>query len=305
MDFSRFTGELLRAGQLLNGNAKAMLIPEGIGVPVQFSFNPEQVQVSRTAKNQGSGTTVGDSLSMSAKETSPVTITLNGARLTGAVVTQAAVDQLLDWCQPRPTIGLANRVGRALHEVQNALRNPGRAMDTVRDAGRQVSDLVTGQFNRFSAGRNGITAVDEPPTFVPSPGSTSSKSYQLPVLLFMWGVGGPLGNGTKVQLTAVSVDYQRFDWTGIPVMAKVNMTLQVHQAELPGTNPSSGGIPGRGKHVLTQGEDVVRVATQAYGTPAAWRAVAEANGIDDPLRVRPGRVLHLPAPTELGQEVPT
>jgi hypothetical protein len=64
-------------------------------------------------------------------------------------------------------------------------------------------------------------------------------------------------------------------------------------------------VPGRSQHLLAEGENVIGVATAKYGTPHAWRAVADANGLDDPLRVRSGRMLHLPGPSELGQEVAT
>ncbi|MDI5979520.1 LysM peptidoglycan-binding domain-containing protein [Amycolatopsis magusensis] len=288
--FSRAAGDSLRAGQLLSGNAKAMLVPEEIGFPVQFSFNPTKVALSRNAKNQGNQTTMDNPLSAAVKETAPVTIQLSGALLTGAVVTQAAVDQLLSWSEPKPTANLASRFGQAV----DLLRRPGRIADTVRNTvSNAVNDIAPG------FGGSGPTP---PPTFVPAPGATASSSYQLPVLLFLWGVGGPMGNGAKVQIVSVSVDYKRFDWTGVPVMASVDLTLEAYQPEPPFTNPTSGGIPGRSKHVLTQGENVVRVATRTYGSPAAWRAVAEANDLDDPLRVRPGRELHLPGPGELGHE---
>jgi nucleoid-associated protein YgaU len=33
-----------------------------------------------------------------------------------------------------------------------------------------------------------------------------------------------------------------------------------------------------------------------YGDPTRWRAIAEANGIDDPLALRRGRTLSIPRP---------
>jgi hypothetical protein len=39
----------------------------------------------------------------------------------------------------------------------------------------------------------------------------------------------------------------------------------------------------------------------AFGTPSAWRAVAEVNGIDDPASIRPGDVVFLPGREELGE----
>jgi nucleoid-associated protein YgaU len=41
------------------------------------------------------------------------------------------------------------------------------------------------------------------------------------------------------------------------------------------------------------------LATDTYGRPTAWRDIADANGIDDPFRVRPGRSVMLPPPDEL------
>jgi nucleoid-associated protein YgaU len=41
------------------------------------------------------------------------------------------------------------------------------------------------------------------------------------------------------------------------------------------------------------------VAYRAYGDAALWRDVAEANGIDDPTRLRPGTRLLLPALEEI------
>ena len=65
------------------------------------------------------------------------------------------------------------------------------------------------------------------------------------------------------------------------------------------TNPSSGGLPGRHRHVVTQTETLHSITTAAYGRPSHWRGVAQANGIDDPFRIRPGDVVYLPNPNEI------
>jgi nucleoid-associated protein YgaU len=36
------------------------------------------------------------------------------------------------------------------------------------------------------------------------------------------------------------------------------------------------------------------VAFRRYGNPNMWRGIAEANGIDDPMRLRRGRELNIP-----------
>jgi nucleoid-associated protein YgaU len=44
-----------------------------------------------------------------------------------------------------------------------------------------------------------------------------------------------------------------------------------------------------------EGETLQSVAYAELGRPAYWRAIAQLNGIDDPLRVRAGTVLLIPS----------
>ena len=52
---------------------------------------------------------------------------------------------------------------------------------------------------------------------------------------------------------------------------------------------------------MVEGDSLASVAFHEYGNPTMWRALAEANGIDDPLRVRPGTRLLVPRPDEAVQ----
>ncbi|MBH1939184.1 LysM peptidoglycan-binding domain-containing protein [Streptomyces sp. AV19] len=47
-------------------------------------------------------------------------------------------------------------------------------------------------------------------------------------------------------------------------------------------------------HVVIGSESLAAIAGQ-LGNPSGWREIAELNGIDDPTRVCPGRLLMLPA----------
>ncbi|MFJ3977813.1 hypothetical protein [Streptomyces sp. NPDC090021] len=128
---------------------------------------------------------------------------------------------------------------------------------------------------------------------------------RLPVVSFVWGPP-ELGFLYSVVVKNASVTYTRFNRMGTPIRAKVSITLH-EQPSLLGTlptNPTSGGLPDRRGHTLTEGEDVVTVARTTYGASARWRELADANGIDDPLRVKPGRTLFLPGPDELGTRRP-
>lgn len=275
-------GNALTLGSMLSGNAKAMLLPESGGLPVMFTLNPKSVSLNKENKTEGNRGVVASTYKDALKATGNVRLKLKEAHLTGAVVTQTSIDQLVAWATPTQisaseAMGLGS--GTAVHDVlKKTAEGLGRKVkQTVGEGGGTPSESATKESR--------VDALMATPVY-----------YRLPVLLFMWGVGGPLGSGTKVNLEKVEVDYQRFDWTGIPVWAKVTLTLVEYSAPLPNTNPTSGGVPGRSKHVLTQGENLVQVATRAYGSPNAWRVVAEANELDDPLRVKPGRTLALPAP---------
>jgi nucleoid-associated protein YgaU len=176
----------------------------------------------------------------------------------------------VDWTTPQPQLGLAAAVASAIGSVASTFTGGWGSQTTTRLLG--------------SAGMLGMRT-----------------QYKLPVLLFSWGVGGVLGISYKVTLEEVSITYERFNSAGIPIFATASLTMKEYSEPLPYTNPSSGGLPGRTRYVVTAGENVVRIANQAYGTPTAWRAVAEANDLDDPLRVRPGTVLYLPGPGELSE----
>ncbi|KAA2258795.1 LysM peptidoglycan-binding domain-containing protein [Solihabitans fulvus] len=120
-----------------------------------------------------------------------------------------------------------------------------------------------------------------------------------PLLMFSWGPP-EIGFMYDVVISNCQIDYVRFNSQGIPIRANVNLKL-LEQPSLLGTlptNPTSGGLPGRRRHVVSEGESLQRIATEAYGNPQRWRWLAEANGIDDPARVRPGDVLLLPHPDE-------
>jgi Contractile injection system tube protein len=126
------------------------------------------------------------------------------------------------------------------------------------------------------------------------------NSHFPPMLILQWGdpMRGFLVFGNMID---VKCDFKRFDAIGNPIRAEVTCTFQEAASDLLSllTNPTSGGVSGGQAHTLTQGENLQTIATERYGRPAAWRQVAEANGIDDPVRVRPGRVLNLPPPQEV------
>ena len=125
-------------------------------------------------------------------------------------------------------------------------------------------------------------------------GGSPVEEAQPAVVLFQWGPVLLHGFMTKCTIT-----YERFHISGVPLRAKCDITLAEMPTSLFGTNPTSGGLPGREQHTLVDGENLAGLAHQTYGQAGLWRAVAEANDIDDPFAVRAGTNVYLPAPEEL------
>ncbi|WP_459719797.1 LysM peptidoglycan-binding domain-containing protein [Actinophytocola sp. KF-1] len=257
----------INLANLAAGNAKAQLSSQTGGMPVVFTINPKSVTIQKTNSTEGNRAVISSSFQDALKATSNVKLELKEAHVTGMGITQLAANQLIDWATP-----VQITAAQALD------------LGSVSAAAAKLTSMGGGGTNSTSSTKDtrGAALLARP------------VYYRLPVLLFSWGIHGPRGSNLPVTLEKVTVEYQRFDPLGIPVWAKFSLTLVEYTAPKPRTNPTSGGVPGRATHTLSQGENVVQIANRAYGSPNAWRAVAEANGIDDPLRVRPGRTLSLP-----------
>jgi nucleoid-associated protein YgaU len=62
-----------------------------------------------------------------------------------------------------------------------------------------------------------------------------------------------------------------------------------------GQNPTTVGLAGLASHVVRDGDTLQSIAFAHYRDPTRWRRIAEANGIDDPMRLRRGHALTIPA----------
>ena len=93
----------------------------------------------------------------------------------------------------------------------------------------------------------------------------------------------------------LSVQYTLFNPDGEPIRADVKLALMQYEIERPkGNNPTTQGEGGLGAHVVRDGDSLQSIAHRAYGDPTQWRAIAVANGIDNPLRLRSGATLSVP-----------
>jgi len=112
-------------------------------------------------------------------------------------------------------------------------------------------------------------------------------------LKFQWGGNGPLA-GFKGYLKSCNAKFTLFKPDGTPIRATATITLEEIPSQPGKTNPTSGSPAGRRSHVVIGGDSLHSVAYDEYGNAALWRGLAAFNGIDDPLRVRPGTHLLIP-----------
>lgn len=120
---------------------------------------------------------------------------------------------------------------------------------------------------------------------------TVDKAPSPPFVIFGWG--------EKLSFTAyvqsVTVTYELFDIHGVPIRATCKVSLKEVPELTAGQNPTSGGTETRRTRTVVAGDSLASLAYQEYGRAKHWRAIAEANRIDDPGDLPSGTRLLIPA----------
>jgi nucleoid-associated protein YgaU len=129
------------------------------------------------------------------------------------------------------------------------------------------------------------------------PQSVNSKRPSPPWVKLSWG------NLKEAQFTAimqnVSATYTRFSPDGTPNRATCQLAMMEIPQATKGQNPTSGALTASRVHSVVVGDSLASLAWREYGDPTVWRVIAKANDIDDPMRLKPGRELLLPAAEEV------
>lgn len=122
--------------------------------------------------------------------------------------------------------------------------------------------------------------------------NAQTRRSRPPLCLFQWGPDWQF----KAAITNLSVRYTLFRQDGTPVRATATITLQEAEDALaqPRTNPTSGSLPGYRRRQVAPNETLPLIAHMEYGDSTRWRAIADANDLDDPHALEPGMVLAIP-----------
>ncbi|MEX2981232.1 LysM peptidoglycan-binding domain-containing protein [Streptomyces sp. C36] len=127
--------------------------------------------------------------------------------------------------------------------------------------------------------------------------SVAAKQPSPPWVVFQWGSFSTARFIAYV--SSIDVSYTLFGTTGVPIRATCQMRLQEIPRKSRRQNPTSGALTARRVHRVVAGDSLQSLAWREYGDATSWRAIAEANGIDDPSRLPTGIELVLPAAEEV------
>ncbi|GHH79039.1 peptidase M23 [Streptomyces sulfonofaciens] len=129
---------------------------------------------------------------------------------------------------------------------------------------------------------------------VPTPASLARKKPASPWVRFDWGTARTTSfDGV---LAGLSVSYTLFDVDGKPLRATCALSIEEASVDPAGQNPTSGARQAHSTHRVVAGDSLPLLAWREYGDATAWRTIAEANGIDDPMALVPGTELVVPGP---------
>ena len=187
-------------------------------------------------------------------------------------------------------------VGRRNNWVSTPM--PGKGVPTLRYAGANSGwlkvDLV------FDTTKDGtavtthtgkiLALMDVDPSI---PGSDeASSNVRPPTVTFHWGDL----HSFKAVVQGLRLSFTYFSSTGVPLRATMELELRQYepsQAFGP-QNPTSGTPHPHRVHRVQPGETLDRISARYYGDSTRWRLLASANGLEDPLAVRPGSLLNVP-----------
>jgi hypothetical protein len=122
--------------------------------------------------------------------------------------------------------------------------------------------------------------------------NTDTANARPPTVSFHWGdlhsFPAVINNAT------LSFTYFASDGTPLRANIELSMTQYKDAASFASQNPTSGTPRPHRVHRVQPGETLDRISARYYGDSTKWRQLAAANGIEDPLALRPGSLLSVP-----------
>ncbi|MCH5281436.1 MAG: hypothetical protein J1E61_08190 [Lachnospiraceae bacterium] len=119
----------------------------------------------------------------------------------------------------------------------------------------------------------------------------NGELHSPPIVKFIWGSLSFKGVVTELQST-----FMKFTETGMPIQAKVKLSLTAYYEVSEKKRISPFESPDRTKcRMVREDYSIWDMAQKEYGDVSKWKIIASANNISNPLDVPPGTVVKIPA----------
>ncbi len=116
-------------------------------------------------------------------------------------------------------------------------------------------------------------------------------THKPPLVIFAWG-----NLKFRGVITDYSTEYTMFSMEGKPIRATVQLTIMEVLDPALNAKQSPFESPDRTKsRVVVEGMSLWSIAYQEYDDCEKWREIARANNIMNPLDIKPGQVIRVPA----------
>ena len=180
----------------------------------------------------------------------------------------------------------------------DAASMPGRDVQEAKFNGSSSGTMkMQLQFDTTDTGSSVTTYTDKlvalmkPDTAIQ--GASDATDNKRPrTVVFQWGSM----KSWPAVVEGLTLKFTYFGADGTPLRADVDLSLKQYADpdDLERQNPTSGTPKPHRVHRVQPGETLDRISAHYYGDSTRWRALAVANGLEDPLAVRPGYVLAIP-----------
>lgn len=176
-------------------------------------------------------------------------------------------------------------------------RNPSRTASETANAeftGAEPRSLSLELFLDATEKQGGDVGLEVEKLFkctTPDPATLGTgKTPSPPFVQFSWGSHV----GFVAFVKSVTAKYSLFREDGTPIRATCTLSLEEIPTQVARQNPTSGSLTATRTHTVVSGDSLASIAYAEYGSPGHWRVLAEANDIDDPLRLPSGSELLVP-----------
>jgi len=142
-------------------------------------------------------------------------------------------------------------------------------------------------FDGYEAGTSIRTVTDQ----IEMLAMVNGDLHRPPVCMLTWGTGLAM----KCVLKRFDMTFTLFLPDGTPVRGKMlTKWTEFSTTEEQDKHKNRHSADHTKRRIVKQGDTLANIAAKEYDDPSQWRMIADANGINDPINIEPGRELLIP-----------